>query len=146
MFLTERQPGEWYERALSGSNYFYSVVGCELTKNYSLIRRSAFYSRCWVGDERGSTYEEVRTPLAWDDDVKIGGGEHASFFIDLKKLGFNVAYVSGVNINAQEGSDSPRYNKYRRRACRPERECFKRRGIKKYVLADGTIDFQREGQ
>lgn len=98
----------------------------DLTVNYSLISKNVFKT------------------VRWDDDVKIGGGEHGAFFYDLMKSHFLVAYVPGVNINSQSGEDSPRYHQYRRRAARPERECFKKRGIKKYVLANGTIDYEEK--
>jgi len=124
--LTERQPGEWYERVIPGSEYFRSVVICELTVNYSLIRRKVF--------------EKVR----WDDDVKIGGGEHGAFFIDLKRAGFMAAFVPGVNIYTQEGRDSERYRAFRNRARGPERPCFERRGVRKYVLGNGQIDYERK--
>ena len=57
-------------------------VEVDLTVNYSLIKKHVF--------------EKVR----WDDDVKIGGGEHGSFFLDCKRAGFKTAYVPGVNINS----------------------------------------------
>ena len=94
-----------------------------LTVNYSLIRKRVF--------------EKVR----WDDEVKIGGGEHAAWFIDANKAGFNVAWVPGVNINEQQIRNSSRYNMYRRRAQDPARPCFVRRGIKKYVCGNGVVDY-----
>jgi hypothetical protein len=101
---------------------------CDLTVNYSLIRKEVF--------------EKVK----WDNDVKIGGGEHAAFFLDLMNSGFNVAWVPGVNINQQEGRDSDLYRALRARASSPERSCFVKRGIKRYVLASGQIDYERKDQ
>lgn len=95
----------------------------DLTVNYSLVKRRVF--------------EKVR----WDNDVKIGGGEHGAFFVDAKRAGFKTALVSGAQISEQEGQDSEEYNKYRRRSASPERPCFKKRGIKKYVLGSGQIDY-----
>ena len=100
-----------------------SFIECDLTVNYSLIRREVF--------------KFVR----WDDDVKIGGGEHGSWFLDVKRAGFKVAYVPGVNINEQNRASSQEYRKYRARANSPERPCFGRRGIKCYVLGDGRVDY-----
>jgi hypothetical protein len=110
----------------------------DLTVNYSLIRRRVFWrpSFQFMGWER--------TPTVWDYDVKIGGGEHGAFFIDLMRENRKVAYVPGVNINQQTGEDSEQYNQFRRRARSSERPCFKKRGIKKYVLADGTIDYEEK--
>jgi hypothetical protein len=126
------------------AQYYVGWIPCDLTKNYSLIRRNVFWTEGLETNENGTGYVEKRTNIGWDNDVKIGGGEHAAFFLDVKQAGLAVAYVPGVNINAQESSDSVEYNKFRRRACRPERECFKRRGIKKYILADGTVDYAVE--
>lgn len=97
-------------------------VDVDLTVNFSLIKRRVF--------------EKVR----WDDDVKISGGEHGAFFTDVKRAGFKVAYVPGVQISEQEGADSDEYVKYRTRGG-PERPCFVRRGIKKYILGSGYVDY-----
>ena len=100
---------------------------CDLTVNYSLIRRRVF--------------EKVR----WDDDVKIGQGEHAAFFIDVKRAGFGVGcFAGGANINEQVGSDDPVYRNYRRRALGSERICFNRRGVRKYVMANGIVDYEKK--
>lgn len=96
---------------------------CDLTVNYCLVNRRVF--------------EKVR----WDDDVKIGGGEHGAWFLDVKRAGFKVAWVPGVSINEQEGADSQRYNSYRARSADPRRPCFDKRGIRKYVLGCGVVDY-----
>jgi hypothetical protein len=98
-------------------------IECDLTVNYSLIRREVFHR------------------VQWDDDVRIGGGEHGAFFLDCKRAGFKTVYVPGVNVNTQRERDSEEYRQYRNRALSPERPCFVKRGIKKYVLGDGTIDY-----
>lgn len=95
----------------------------DLTVNYSLIRDGVL--------------DEIR----WDDDVKIGGGEHGAFFLDVKQAGFKVVYVPGVNINEQKFPSSQEYRQFRARARSPERPCFERRGIKRYVLGDGRVDY-----
>jgi hypothetical protein len=125
--LIERQPGEWYERPLIGSVYFTQSTGCDLTVNYFLARNKVF--------------DTVR----WDDDVKIGGGEHGAFFIDCKRAKFKTVFVPGVNINEQQVRNSPRYRMYRRRAQDPARPCFVRRGIKKYVMGNGVVDYDETG-
>jgi hypothetical protein len=99
------------------------LIPCDLTVNYSLIRQKVF--------------ENVR----WDDEAKIGQGEHASFFLDVKWAGFAVAYAYGVNINEQKTRPMEEYRQYRNRARSPERSCFVKRGIKKYILGDGTVDY-----
>lgn len=99
-------------------------VECDLTVNYSLIRKGVF--------------RKVR----WDDDVKIGGGEHGSFFVDCKRAGFRTVYVPGVNVNEQQVRNSPRYNLYRRRALDLTRPCFQKRGILKYVMGNGVTDYE----
>ncbi len=98
----------------------------DLTVNYSLIRRQVF--------------EKIR----WDDEVKIGGGEHGSFFVDCKLAGFKTAYVQGVNINEQQVRNSSRYNEFRNRARSSERPCFVKRNIRKYVLGDGRVDYEEK--
>lgn len=99
---------------------------CDLTVNYSLIRAKVF--------------DKVR----WDDDQKIGEGEHGSFFLDAKKAGFRVAYVPGVEIGEQAGQDSDRYRQYRSRARGPSRKCFEKRNLKKYVLGNKQVDYERK--
>ncbi len=99
-------------------------VECGLTVNYSLIRKEVF--------------EKVR----WDDDVRIGGGEHGAFFVDVKRAGFKVAYATDVNIREQtDRRFSTKYNTLRARANGPERPCFVKRGIKKYILGNGPVDY-----
>lgn len=122
-YLIEKQPGEWYEEPLTGSTRYFSGIKCDLTVNYFL------------------THKGVLKKVKWDNDVKIGGGEHASFFIDCKKVGFETFLVPDVNINEQQVRNSPRYNLYRRRAQDPARPCFVKRGIKKYVCGNGVIDY-----
>lgn len=105
---------------VSGSEWF---VECDLTVNYSLIKKHVF--------------EKAR----WDDDVKIGGGEHGAFFLDCKRAGFKTAYVPGVNINSQKVRDSNRYRQFRARANSSERPCFVKRNVVRYVLGNGTVDW-----
>jgi Glycosyl transferase family 2/Galactosyltransferase len=98
---------------------------CDLTVNFSLIRMSIF-----------------RDGIRWDGgDVKIGGGEHSAFFIDLQRSYHSVCYVEGANI--REFKFNPHwmqvdYPKMRARARKPGRACLKKRGIDKYILANGV--------
>ena len=84
--LIERQLGEWHERPLTGPEYFNSLSRCDVTINYSLIRREVF--------------DKIR----WDDEAKIGEGEHGAFFIDCKRAGIKVAYVPGVFVDEMLGA------------------------------------------
>lgn len=99
---------------------------CDLTVNYSLIRRKVFESG-----------------VKWDGGaVKIGGGEHAAFFLDIEERGWKVAVVEGAFINelrAVHGMD-PSYPKYRARARQPGRPCLKRRGVNRYIMASGIAE------
>lgn len=98
-----------------GIEYYY----VDLTVNYSLIRKSIL----------GFDEKQVH----WDDDVKIGGGEHGAFFVDVKRAGHKVVWVPGVEIREQRGKGrDPRYHGMRKRAGSPERPCFVRRGILRY--------------
>jgi GT2 family glycosyltransferase len=101
---------------------------CDVTFNYSLIRKEVF--------------EKIK----FDDEEIIGEGGHGAFFYDVKKAGLKVGYVPGVYIDEMTGRDSDRYRQYRNRACGPSRKCFEKRGIKKYVLGDGRVDYERKEQ
>ena len=98
----------------------------DLTVNFSLIRKSVF------------------TIIRWDDDVKIGGGEHGAFFLDCKRAGIKTVWIRGVNINEQKIPNSERYMQLRKRANSPERPCFDKRNIKRYVMGNGVVDYQKE--
>jgi hypothetical protein len=88
---------------------------CDLTVNYCLIRRSLL--------------DRVR----WDEDIKIGGGEHGMFFLDIQRAGGKVAYLPDVNISELPanvaGWQHKDYPMYRGRARAEGRPCAKRRGI-----------------
>jgi hypothetical protein len=109
---------------------------CDLTVNYSLIRRKLF--------------DAAHGGIQWDGgDVKIGGGEHSAFFIDVQRAYWSVAYVEGANISQLRPGlitdeyrawNSPEYPKMRARARQPGRPCLKARGIDRYILADGTVE------
>lgn len=95
---------------------------CDLTVNYSLIRKEVF--------------EKVK----WDSDVKIGGGEHGAFFVDVKRAGWEVAVVSGVSIKELPANNSWRHRDYmamRGRARDPGRPCYTRRGINHFITSSG---------
>jgi hypothetical protein len=102
---------------------------CDLTVNYSLIRTKIF---------------QPRHGIKWDGgDVKIGGGEHSAFFLDLQRAYWSVAYVEGVNINQMPRcfrSMHPSYPAMRARARQMGRPCLKRRGIDVYILGGGVAE------
>ena len=110
----------------SGTWLLHPYFPCDLTVNYSLVRRKVF--------------EKIH----WDDDVKIGGGEHGAFFVDAMRAGYKTAWAPGVNIQTQLGQDSALYQRYRNRARSPERPCFDKRGIKKYILGNGQVDYEKK--
>lgn len=123
--VTEIEP----EKELREKFEYYDV---DLTVNYTMIRRSVFHNfRSHIN-------------IRWDENQKIGQGEHGAFFVDLKRAGFKVGYVPGVNISSQEGADSERYRAFRRRAMSPERSCFVKRGIKRYVCGNGIVDYEEK--
>lgn len=99
---------------------------CDLTVNYSMIRRT------------------LLNKVGWDGDVKIGGGEHGMFFLDIQRAGGKVAYLPGVNIEEMPhnipGWQMSTYPDFRGRAKQPGRICAKRRGISKYHLTCGTVE------
>jgi hypothetical protein len=109
-----------------GAHPNYDVFDVDLTVNYTLFRRETFNT------------------IRWDDDVKIGGGEHGALFVDMHRAGFKVGFVPGVNINQQEGRDSEEYQRFRNRARSPERPCFVKRGIKEYILSSGQVDYREK--
>lgn len=97
---------------------------CDLTVNYSLVRREVF--------------EKVR----WDGgDVKIGGGEHGAFFLDVKEAGWKVAVVPDamifqMNFNPRWMTKDYGYNRSRARAA--GRPCLRKRGVERWILTNGV--------
>jgi hypothetical protein len=80
--------------------------------------------------------------IHWDDDVKIGGGEHGAWFTDAMRAGFKTAFVPSATISEITGLPTdPRYGQYRGRARRPQRECFDHRGIREYWTGNGGCDY-----
>lgn len=102
-------------------------VSCSLTVNYSLYKRHVFQKVCW---------DEL--------EPKIGGGEHGMHFLDVQRAGFKVAWVPGVSISEQQGLDSPRYRQLRMRSSNPARPCCDKRGVRKYILGSGKIDYEKK--
>ena len=96
----------------------------DLTVNYSLIRR------------------EVFDKVKFDNEEIIGEGGHGAFFVDCKRAGLKVGFTPLAEISEQtEPPDSERYRKFRARANNPSRKTFDKRGIKKYVLGSGAVDY-----
>lgn len=128
------EAGERSLREVSGYHGSGEVDGvnyhlCDLTVNYSLIRTKIF---------------QPRHGIKWDGgEVKIGGGEHSAFFLDLQRSYWSVAYVEGVNINQMPRCNRamhPAYPSMRARARQIGRPCLKRRGIDVYVLGGGVAE------
>jgi hypothetical protein len=99
-------------------------IECDLTVNYKLIKKHVF--------------EKVK----WIDSVRIGGGEHGFWFLQVKRAGFKVAWVPGAEIQEQKNVNSPRYWQYRSRSSDSARPCFDAIGVRKYVLGNGQIDYE----
>lgn len=96
-------------------------INCDLSVNYNLIRREV------LGREKGK--------LSWDDDIKIGGGEHAAQYIKAKRLGLKVCCLPDVSISQQryfEGCQDAIYGSLRGRAKKDGRPALKRLGIDSY--------------
>jgi hypothetical protein len=75
--------------------------------------------------------------------VKIGGGEHSAFFIDLQRSYWGVAYVEGANINQLPRNWQWMHKAYpvmRGRARQIGRPCLKKRGIDVYTMANGIAE------
>lgn len=97
---------------------------CDLTVNYSLIRRTVF--------------DYVR----WDTDYKIGG-DHYTFMRDVRDAGFQIAYVHGAGVSQIPpfpGCQDASYPRYRARARRALPLFFHKQGIDLYVGFGGRID------
>jgi len=109
---------------INGIDYYL----CDLTVNYSLIRREC------LGMEK----------LHWDGgEIKIGGGEHGAFFLDAKRLGYNVAVVPSAEIHELQdtgGMIHPMYPQARARARMLGRPCLKKRGVDRWILQDGMME------
>jgi hypothetical protein len=100
------------------------VYRVDLTVNYSLIRRDVF--------------KQVK----FDNEEIIGEGGHGAFFVDCKRAGLKVGFTPLAEINEQDQpEDSARYKQFRARAHSPSRKTFDRRGIKRYVLGSGKVDY-----
>jgi hypothetical protein len=128
-----------HERSILGLPF----IECDLTVNYCLVRKEVFWKSKY--SDLVEDVIEQRTEICWDNDVRIGGGEHGSWFLDLKRAGYKVGWVPGVSIDPQQGADSELYTQYRNRARSKERPCFDRRGVKQYVLGTGQIDYESDG-
>ena len=100
---------------------------CDLTVNYSLIRTDRFRA----------------AGIRWDNDVKIGGGEHGALFYDCKLAGLKTVCVPSSNIGEQRVRNSSRYKEFRNRASSSERPCFDKRNIVEYILGNGSVDYRR---
>lgn len=115
-------PGFSGQGTIAGINFH----SCDLTVNFTVIRR-AFLNK-----------------VKWDDDVKIGGGEHGAFFVDVKRAGGSVAYLPGANINEFPNGRTDwmdqQYPSMRARAKAPGRVCLARRGIREWVLQNGATE------
>jgi hypothetical protein len=122
----------------------FDYLPCDVTVNYSLIRRNVFWTEGWVTNVDGPYWQEKRTQIGFDDEEIIGEGGHGAFFYDVKKAGLKVGWVPGVEISEQTGRDSDRYRQFRARAHGPSRKCFEKRGIKKWILGNGIIDYDKE--
>jgi hypothetical protein len=118
--------GSWESLEPSGVRYHL----CDLTVNYSVIRTSV------LGKGPGK--------VKWDGGkVKIGGGEHGAFYLDLKSEGHKVAIVAGANVETlryNPAKQDPTYDAMRGRAREPGRICLRRRGFKRWILQDGTVE------
>ena len=98
---------------------------CNLTVNYSLCRREIF------GPGK----------IEWDNDIKIGGGEHGAQFVKILRAGLGVAYVEGANILEQTAKVvDPRYSSFRGRARQPGRAAFRKIGVERYVMFGGGVE------
>lgn len=134
-WLNELEPGKVCERQISYENEQRTRNGvpfhlCDLTVNYSVLRTAML----------GAGMNQV----TWGNhDIKIGGGEHAAFFLAVKRAGWKVAYVPGVSISEmpyQPNKIDPRYPSFRGRARTPGRPALLRAGVTQYKLFDGTVE------
>jgi hypothetical protein len=89
---------------------------CDLTVNFSVLRAAM------LGFDKVVAGVELKEPavgcVQWEAAYKIGG-EHHDFFQDVKRAGYKVAFVPGVNINQKKYDPrkiAPDYSKYRGRA------------------------------
>ncbi|MDA4129169.1 MAG: hypothetical protein OK457_00210 [Thaumarchaeota archaeon] len=122
--LEEKENGVVIERPVKVSGPTPWFVKCDLTVNYKLVKKHVF--------------EKAR----WMDSIKIGGGEHAYWFLLCKKAGFKVAWAPGAEIREQKLSHDSRYWSYRARSSDKARPCFDAIGVKKYILGNGQVDYQ----
>jgi hypothetical protein len=97
---------------------------CDLTVNWGLLRRECLKS------------------IHWCPEWKIGG-DHFNFFDALKRSGWLAAVVPSASIDALPNVPSWKlsaYDSMRARAWEALPGFFKNRGIRKYILFDGSYD------
>lgn len=113
---------EGFSQTEAGTEY----KECDLTVNYSLIRRSI------LGMDK----------IHWHAEWKIGG-DHFQFFDDVRKAGHKIAFVRGANINQLPFNSSwqhPDYPRMRARARKSLPGFFKKQSIDRYIGFDGRVD------
>lgn len=77
----------------------------------------------------------VLREIPWDETIRPIGGEHADWFLDLKKANKTVAFLPYANVNEQPRDprkQHPDYPKFRRRAWDGHALMMKKRNVKAY--------------
>lgn len=134
-WLEEYAPGKVRERRISYADEQRTGTGvayhhCDLTVNFSVLRTAML----------GIGLNQV---IWGNHDIKIGGGEHAAFFLAVKRAGWRVAYVPGVSISEfpyNPGKVDGRYDAMRGRARTPGRPALLRAGVTEYTLFGGEVE------
>lgn len=99
---------------------------CDIAVNYCVVRRKVF----------------ERSLVKWDERYKIGG-DHFEFYDQVRKAGWDVAFVPGANIEQMQFDHSlvhSSYAKYRARARQALPLFFDKYGLTRYTAFDGRAD------
>jgi hypothetical protein len=136
---------EWL-RTEDGTEY----QTCDITVNWSLVRREVFWNRCDVVQYRGVPATdatrlaagEQRSKVVWDEGYKIGG-DHFEFFFQVKEAAWAVAILRDAPVRQRpdaHGLSSPEYGGYRGRAKAALPRFFEKFKLTRYVAFDGRED------
>jgi GT2 family glycosyltransferase len=105
---------------------------CDITVNWSLVRREVFNNDA----------------VKWDERYKIGG-DHFEFFEQVGRAGWKVAVLKDAPVRQRRsdpGMQANDYGRYRSRAKQALPLFFQKYGLKKYIAFDGRADvLQRDG-
>jgi hypothetical protein len=115
-----------------------------LDMNKQIPNREKFppFWRVDIGPNYFLARTEVLKEIPWDETIRPIGGEHASWFLDLKAANKMVVYLPYANINEQprdRSKEHPNYREFRARCWDGHNLMKKKRNITQYIDFNGGI-------